>query len=438
MKKIKNAIIILVILILVILGLIIILKLNKENQEKQIELAGDAGEEGEITNEIENVSDMGKFVTVENCVQQYYDALNDNDSQYYEKDGGNYIKASDEEINQARYSVLSKQYIEKNNININNVNNYIKVIDEKVKVVAMQMKQLIDIETEKYIVYGYIMDTGYKYTDDFYMFVNLDLNNKTFSIEPINEKYSNIDDIHFENTIKEIQRNDYNGYNDKVLGYSQKAEEYMTKYKNMILAVPEILYNYLDEDYREKRFQNAEKFKQYVNENKQEIMQVTCKQYLVNDLDNITQYVCKDKYGNIYIFNETAPMQFTLTLDTYTILEDTFKNEYNSGNKQKKVVMNIDRWIQMLNNRDYEAAYNVLDETFREKNWGNVEKFKQYIKEKLPAHYKVTYTNFTENNGIYTQDINLKDILGNEEEISNSIIMKLEDDYNFIMSFEIK
>ena len=128
MKKIKNLIIMLIIIIVIILLLIVILKVNKINQEKQIELEGDPGEEVEVTNEIEYVSNRGKFNTVKQCVQKYYDAMNNQSSNFYSEDEeGNDIKiVSDEEINQLRLDLLSEEYIAENDINLNNINQYIK------------------------------------------------------------------------------------------------------------------------------------------------------------------------------------------------------------------------------------------------------------------------------------------------------------------------
>lgn len=441
MKKIKNIIIMLVILIIIILLTIIILKVNKINKEKQIDEAGDEGEELVLTNEIETVSERTKFNTVENCIQLYYNALNTEYSDFfYEEDDndGNIVNnEADAVIKQRILNLLSQKYKNENNIDLNNINNYIKTVDENVMAIALKMKVLVDAPVEKYVVYGFITNLDYKVIDGFYILVNLDTEEKTFSIEPINESYKSIDEIEFENENTSIEANEDNKYNETVLNYEQVAKKYFSNYKKIILAAPKVIYNYLEEDYREQRFGSYEKFQEYVVENKEEIEGIRFEEYLVNDYEDTTQFVCKDQYENLYIFNETLPMQFTLRLDTYTLTTDTFKTAYNAGNAQKKVAMNIDKWVQMLNNRDYDAAYNVLDETFRNSKWGSLDNFKNYMKEKFPLHYKVEYTSFSENNGIYTQDIKLSDITGKETTtIENTIIMKLEDNYNFVMSFQ--
>ena len=101
--------------------------------------------------------------------------------------------------------------------------------------------------------------------------------------------------------------------------------------------------------------------------------------------------------------------------------------------------MNIDKWIQMLNCRDYSSAFKVLDETFRTDNFANdVDKFEAYMRQYFPDHYELDFGEFSEETGTYIQDITLKDITGqNEEEISKTIYMELGEGTDFVMSFNL-
>ena len=129
-------------------------------------------------------------------------------------------------------------------------------------------------------------------------------------------------------------------------------------------------------------------------------------------------------------------MEFTMELDTYTIPTEQFKKTYRTANQQKRVMMNIDKWIQMLNNRDYTSAYKVLNETFRNNNFGSEEKFVAYMKEKYPLHYKIEFSSFSEEGSAYVQSIKLKEIGSeNAEGKALDIIMKLKEDIDFEMSF---
>ncbi len=182
-----------------------------------------------------------------------------------------------------------------------------------------------------------------------------------------------------------------------------------------------------------------ETFSKYVDNNLQDIAKLTFTEYLVNNYDGYKEYVCKDKYGNLYIFHETAVMDFTIMLDTYTLENEKFLTTYNSSSDQYKVAMNIDKWVQMLNCRDYRTAFYVLDETFRTNNFGNdVDQFEEYMRKYFPEHYKLEFGEFSEETGTYMQEIVLKDITEQDEkEISKTIYMELGEGTDFVMSFNL-
>ena len=142
----------------------------------------------------------------------------------------------------------------------------------------------------------------------------------------------------------------------------------------------------------------------------------------------------------MYIFRETSIMQYSLLFDTYTIPTDKFMEQYNNSSNENKVKLNIDKWVKMLNNRDYENAFNCLDETFRVNTFNNSEaEFEQYMREKYPGHYEALYGEVTERNGIYGQSIVLKDITGEDTtEYHLDIVMQLGEDLEFVMSFTVE
>ena len=145
-----------------------------------------------------------------------------------------------------------------------------------------------------------------------------------------------------------------------------------------------------------------------------------------------------DKYENMYIFRVTGPTNYTVTLDTYTILSDNFKNSYDKASPQGKVMLNADKWVQMLNNRDYTSAYKVLDETFRNNNFGTVDNFENYMRQNYGEHYKVTFGDFSNEGDTYIQPLTLTPISGSNQTKEITIIMRLSDNYGYAMSFVIQ
>ena len=175
----------------------------------------------------------------------------------------------------------------------------------------------------------------------------------------------------------------------------------------------------------------------YIDKNANELRGLTISQYSVNTYDDYTEYVCMDKYENYYIFKVTDFTEYTVTLDTYTIISNTFKNTYDGADDQGKTMLNCDKWIQMLNNRDYTSAYNVLDETFRNNNFGSVDNFENYMRQNYGEHYDVEFGDFSNEGNTYIQPLTLTPISGSEEIKEITIIMRLSDNYGFTMSFVI-
>ena len=207
----------------------------------------------------------------------------------------------------------------------------------------------------------------------------------------------------------------------------------------MLLNHTDIVYErYLDEEYRDKRFENLQELEEYVERNNEEIQSVSAEKYLIEDNNETNEYVIMDQYGNIYEFYETSTMVYKVRMDNYTIASETFITTYNSSNEQNRVMLNIDKWIKMLNNRDYSAAYEVLDETYRENTFGSQDEFESYMRQNMPLHYDVNYESFETRSGVYVQTISLTDITEESEDIVNlTIIMDLLEDMDFKMSFNI-
>ena len=437
MKAIKR---IIVLMIILIIGITIFIVVFNKQSEKKEELMGDSGEEVNYnSDELKDVTENIKFYTVNNCVNQYINTLNKNNSIYYEQDENrNFVKINENEIKKMIYNLLSVEYIQENNISIDNVYQYVDNIGEDLFFVPLKMKVVSKKIRDKYVVYGILQTMENEYFKDIYVSVNIDKQNQTFSIEPL-QSYESIKDIIVQNNNKTIESNGENSYEDEKINYEYMVKKYIDVYKKLSLSNPEIAYEFLEEEYKTKRFGNLEKYKKYVESNLNEIKVLQPNKYLANQYEGYTEYVIQDKYQNLYIFNEYMPMDFSLKLDTYTIPTEKFKTEYNSSNDQNKIMLNVDKWIQMLNNRDYSAAYKVLDETFRNNNFGSEEKFEQYMREKFPLHYKLEFGEYSNEADIGMQKIILRDITGEDLEIiENTIIMQLKDDYDFVMSFEIK
>lgn len=436
MKKIKISIIILIILISISIVAIIIL--NKSNNEATNNLIKpqNVGTIPETTETID-VQDESRYFTVVNCINEYLSKININNSAYYGRGENNepILIVEEEDIKQNIYDLLSKKYIEENQIDLDNLNNFVEMTEEDSIFVPITIEQKAGENSTKYLATGIIQDLNNNYIDDLNIIVNLDTINSTYSIEPL----ENSNNGNIENEDESIEKNDNNSFKIQKITNEYVSTQLFIRFKRLSLCKPETAYNLIDEEYRDKRFKDLEDFKEFVENNRDEISRMSIDKYLVNYYDDSKEYVCMDKYENIYVFNVKDMSNMSVKLDTYTIISDKFKETYDSSEEEYKVEMNIDKWIQMLNTRDYGNAYNVLDETFRNNNWGSEEAFEQYMRDNFPLHYDVEYTTYSNEGATYVQQINLTDITGeNEGTISLNIIMQLKDNYEFVMSFSVQ
>ena len=441
MKRLEKIITIVVIIIVLLITMILYNKFHIKQQEARQAEIGDEGEKTELKSELDDVTDRIKFFTVANCVQKYLDYLNKENDSYYRIDeqANKEFIIEQNEINENIFQLLSQEYIKENKVSVEKVFSYVDDISQKIVFIPMKMKVLRNSTVDQYVVYGIEEDTNNKFIRYLYIIINMDNSNSTFSVEPINKEYSDINQISINSNNETIQKNSSNTFNNEKVTYEYTIKKYMDYYKKLALGTPKDAYQLLDKEYRQKRFGSLENYNNYVKQNREDIQKLQCMKYLVNNEAEYVEYVCLDQYQNYYIFDEDSSMNLSLKLDAYTIESDKFKDEYNNYDNNKKVMSNVDKWIKMLNSRDYSAAYDVLDETFKNQNFGSKEKFEEYIKQKYPLHYKVGYMQTSEEKGIYKQIIELSDITGQSQEIVKlTIIMKLKEGTDFVMSFGIE
>ena len=167
-----------------------------------------------------------------------------------------------------------------------------------------------------------------------------------------------------------------------------------------------------------------------------ELLSINITKYKKEEKDKETRYICLDANGNYYILNETAIMQFSIMLDTYTVVLPEFADKYDGVNNTRKVGMNVDKVVQALNMKDVKYIYDNLDETFKENNFSTLADLERYINAQYPSTYDLQYSDYSEENGTYIQNIILIDRKTNEQK-EVSIIMQLKDNYEFVMSFTV-
>lgn len=432
MNKIKKLIFIL--LLILFIAIIIVLTILISNKKTEVEkyIAIDMNEEY-----IEGNDDLYfyEYIDIKACLQIYVDRLNKNNFIYYEmNEDGEYAKSSNIVQEEMIYNLLSENYIKNNNITINNIYNYINIISEKKTVIPIKIDKVTDESSnvQTYMVKSIVISTNNK-ENYYYMYIliNIDSNNTTFSIEPVKEE----NNTKIENNIITIENKDLNTYNSVSLSNEDIIKDYINNYKMFLLSDVELAYNYLNEEYKQKRFKTLDDFKKHIENNKEKIESTRVYKYTVNYLEDGTEYICQDQYGRYYIFTEKKPLDYSVMLDTYTVDITKVSEKYNSANNLEKGGYNIEKCIEAINNKDYTYVYNKLYDEFKNNNYKTEESFKKVIKNKL-FDTNVMKIVSTENEGnVYIYNLNIQDGTNSENQTNMKIIMQLKEGTDFAISF---
>lgn len=423
-KKIIIMLIINLLILVTILGLIVI-SINK-NQNN--ELDNTKQDIGSIEYEIKPVTDNVELFTVVNYIQAFLEQININNELYYTGDE----RLEQSFISEWTYSLLSEEYINKNSITEENVYEYVNKVEEKLIFVPLKMNVLELGNTTKYAIYGFCQTGSNEYREDLYFILNVDNNNNTYSIEPV-QNADNIDKIELTNNNMSIEKNRYNSYKEKEISDEYLCEQYLFIYKRIMLSKPQEAYKYLNENYREKKFTSLQDFIDYVTKNKEKIAKMGLKAYSVKD----NRYMCQDQWNNYYIFNLKDALDYDVMLDIYTVDLEEFTQRYNSTNEENKVAMNVEKIESAINNKDYKFVYDKLDQTFRNNNFQTIDDLEKYISANFYESNDLKYESVSNEGSIYVYKLKIIDANNENNTKDFTIIMKLMEEADFVMSFSM-
>lgn len=375
------------------------------------------------------------YIILKQCVNGFLNTINKNNTAYYGADGTKTI--SDDEIAKMELDLLSQSYINKNNINVKNINQYIYNINTATFFILTDVKQYYGTEqVNSFVVKGLVENTEYKPLMEVTMILNIDTTQATYSVEILNNNTS-IDAV-TPTKLEKIDSNDVNEFQYIQLTDENIVKETVNTFKQTILGYPEVCYNkFMPAEYKQAKFANANAFKTYVQRNRELIEQINIKGYQKIDGGNRTTYILVDQYQNRYILNYRSMIDYTMTLDYYTIAVDTFKNAYDSADEDVKVSTQINKLQQMLNFKDYNAIYSKLNATFRNNNYQNVNKLAQYLAKNTYAINTIEVNNMEQRDGYYICTCTLKNQKNTQEQKNMTIMIKLNDYNNFEMSFSM-
>lgn len=438
-KKMLFAIIMIVIIIIIVLVLLI--QLNKDKLDNENDIQDDEGEDfvESYGIDVNGAVDNSSYLDVMYCAEQYFDALNiKNDAYYTYNENDEYVLAIEENVlKQNIYDKLSKNYINSNGITIENIYDKIDTLEENVLLVPLEIAMLQNENAKTFIIHILLETQGeYEILKETFIAVNIDIRQNVYSIEPLGENYNNVAEIKLNNLENEIEVTENNKFKLSYATNEELSKDYINLYKRLSLGAPEKMYELLDQEYRNSKFGSLDNFKKYVQDNRKQIVGTRLEKYQVTRQDDYTQYVCIDQRGKYYIFKETEPMQYTVILDTYTIDLPEFIEKYELASNEDKVLMNVQRFFNAIEDSDYKYAYNKLDNTFKNDNFKTQEEFENYIKQNFFTKNTLSAGTAQKQGDVYLYDLTITD--GSEttnRTITKRFAVQLKEGTDFVMSF---
>lgn len=310
-----------------------------------------------------------------------------------------------------------------------------KDVDENFK--AKDMNLLQSNRIFNYAVYGKIG------SEEKYYIVRIDMENMTYKIEELdrNKHNNNIDTINLETNLKEIAKDGENTFEFSTVTDEQMSRIYLSEFTKLELENAKQAYELLEEEYKKERFPDFKDYQEYLEENGAIIKEAILYKYSVAHFDDYTQYFIIDNFNNSYTLNATGVMNYKIRLDNYTIKVEDYEENYSKLKNENKVQANVHIFLQMINTKDYKHSYELLDETFKNNNFGTLEEYKSYIKENFFQYNQTTSSNINirQEGNYYIYETTIRNNSGSAAKSKKlTIIMQLLEGTEFVMSFSIE
>ena len=430
-NKIKKIIIILLILIAICIILIAIL--SKRNRSNPTDFSMDSyGIEDYIqiedSNKIMYEQNKNIYYTVVSVINKYIDESSMNNK--------------DKVLN-----MLDSEYVKDNNININNIEEITGILPlnnnfQYYVYVPTAMYSMDEGKITTHFIYGYYYNNANMNKKELNLMVELDSINQTFNIYNynymLNNGYNNLRIGEIYNTkLENIKNRSDNTFTYISINDEEMADKYLENFKEFVLYDRNTAYQMLNKEYSNLKFKNQEEFNVFLDNKKVEFFTAELKNYAVKTNENGNEeYICRDQNNNYYYFKQTdGIMRYEIVLDNYVLPDEEFKTQYNNAETNEKVALNIEKFIQAINDKSYYYAYNCLADSYKNNYFKTQEEFENYVKQNFYPNSSVEYKQFEIQNDVYTYSVILTN-KATKEEMNKTFIMKLGEGTDFVLSFD--
>ena len=112
-------------------------------------------------------------------------------------------------------------------------------------------------------------------------------------------------------------------------------------------------------------------------------------------------------------------------------------NDLRNMTEKERIKTYVSKYISYIENLDYEKAYSLLNEEFKQNYFKTIEEFESFAKNLYPDIIILEYEEMQRQGKYFILYLNIVDALGEKETFTQKFIV-YELDYNdYIISFEV-
>lgn len=296
-KKSIHFFLIIIVILIVTLTIVCINNSKKTKDEDVEDYIVPQQEEyiAEWSGKIKDVTDLGDYYIIKNTLNKFYS----NYSYMYTEDN------SDKYFSEVVMGLLSEQYINENEITIENITEKFEILQEN-EVFIINAYNVSDFENEDIFIVDCIVrekKSGKYFRKKILILCDMDKN--SFCIYPNAEKM-NIQNLNVGENFDvkfdiNIQNNLYNSYGSTTKTFDDYNKDIFESYRKMLLYFPEIAYELLDDDFKSQEFSTFENFKNFIENNRVDIFLMTYSYFDSNIEGEITNFISYDKNDIFYL-----------------------------------------------------------------------------------------------------------------------------------------
>lgn len=119
-------------------------------------------------------------------------------------------------------------------------------------------------------------------------------------------------------------------------------------------------------------------------------------------------------------------------------IDEMNKITLSAKGERDRIEYYVTSFLNAIENKNYEDAYNMLYEEFKDRYFPTLDDFEKYVKEKFPKDFTLEYTNIERNGNYYVLWVNMSDPLaGKEASVEMNFVVQENDLNDFVMSFSV-